>query len=209
MDRSDLTLLALHGLRLKGFVDSDVVADLWVLDPRAVVDELEALADRDLVTFSESGLVGWGLTKAGRLENERLLAAQVKALGARPAITKGHERFAPLNERLLAACTAWQVRDGAINDHDDATYDASVIAELAAIHNDVEPLVEELADSVDRFSIHEPRLSAAVAKVQAGEDGWFTKPIVESYHTVWFELHEDLLATLGLDRAAEGSANYD
>ena len=30
-----------------------------------------------------------------------------------------------------------------------------------------------------------------------------TKPVIESYHTVWFELHEDLLVTLGLDRAAE------
>ena len=27
--------------------------------------------------------------------------------------------------------------------------------------------------------------------------------MIDSYHTVWFELHEDLLATLGLERAAE------
>jgi len=26
---------------------------------------------------------------------------------------------------------------------------------------------------------------------------------MSSYHTVWFELHEDLLATLGIDRASE------
>jgi hypothetical protein len=25
---------------------------------------------------------------------------------------------------------------------------------------------------------------------------------MDSYHTVWFELHEDLLATLGLERGA-------
>ena len=34
---------------------------------------------------------------------------------------------------------------------------------------------------------------------------YFTKPILPSYHTVWFELHEDLLATLSIDRASEGS----
>ena len=119
MDRTDLTLLALHGLRLKGFVASDVVAELWALEPRQVVDELEALADDDLVTFSESGLVGWGLTKEGRIENERLLKAELKALGAQSALGDVHQRFGPLNERLLAACTTWQVRDGVINEHDD------------------------------------------------------------------------------------------
>ncbi len=32
---------------------------------------------------------------------------------------------------------------------------------------------------------------------------WLTKPTILSYHTLWFQLHEDLLATLGLERAAE------
>ncbi len=36
-----------------------------------------------------------------------------------------------------------------------------------------------------------------------GERDWFTKPTIDSYHSVWFELHEDLLATLGLERAKE------
>ena len=29
--------------------------------------------------------------------------------------------------------------------------------------------------------------------------------MIDSYHTVWFELHEDLLATLGIERSSEGS----
>ena len=32
---------------------------------------------------------------------------------------------------------------------------------------------------------------------------WFTRPMIDSYHTVWFELHENLLATLGIERARE------
>jgi hypothetical protein len=39
--------------------------------------------------------------------------------------------------------------------------------------------------------------------VRAGDKEWFTGPLVDSYHTVWFELHEDLMATLGLERATE------
>ena len=38
----------------------------------------------------------------------------------------------------------------------------------------------------------------------AGDTDWFTKPMIPSYHTVWFELHEDLLATLGIERGSEG-----
>jgi hypothetical protein len=30
--------------------------------------------------------------------------------------------------------------------------------------------------------------------------------VMPSFHTVWFELHEDLLTTLGLDRGAEAEA---
>jgi len=37
----------------------------------------------------------------------------------------------------------------------------------------------------------------------AGEHTWLTRPTVDSYHTVWFELHEDLLATLGRTRSDE------
>ena len=30
--------------------------------------------------------------------------------------------------------------------------------------------------------------------------------MIDSYHTVWFELHEDLLATLGIERDRGGRA---
>ncbi len=30
--------------------------------------------------------------------------------------------------------------------------------------------------------------------------------MIDSYHTVWFELHENLLATLGIERAREGES---
>jgi hypothetical protein len=30
--------------------------------------------------------------------------------------------------------------------------------------------------------------------------------MIDSYHTVWFQLHEDLLNTLGIDRSTEASA---
>ena len=45
--------------------------------------------------------------------------------------------------------------------------------------------------------------------MRRGETDWLTKPIIDSYHTVWFELHEDLLATLGLERGHEARARFE
>ena len=51
-----------------------------------------------------------------------------------------------------------------------------------------------------RFETYRRRLTAALARVRRGDREWFTSPTLDSYHTVWFELHEDLLVALGLTR---------
>jgi hypothetical protein len=63
-----------------------------------------------------------------------------------------------------------------------------------------------LGSQLARFSGYGPRLATAVDKVEKGDTDWFTKPLIDSYHTVWFELHEDLLATLAIERAREGES---
>jgi hypothetical protein len=50
-----------------------------------------------------------------------------------------------------------------------------------------------------------PRLHSTSQRVVAGEQNMFTGVMVGSYHDVWMELHEDLILTQGIDRAAEGS----
>jgi hypothetical protein len=35
---------------------------------------------------------------------------------------------------------------------------------------------------------------------------WVSCPLVDSYHTVWFELHEELILAAGLTREAEAKA---
>jgi hypothetical protein len=49
-------------------------------------------------------------------------------------------------------------------------------------------------------------LAHALERTRAGDADWFTKPTIDSYHTVWFELHENLLATLGIERGTEPSS---
>jgi len=133
-----------------------------------------------------------------------VLAAEVDAVGCRAEVDKGYRRFLDLNRALLEVCTDWQMRDETtLNDHHDAAYDAGVIDRLADIHARVTPIADDLAAHLARYAGYAPRLTAALERLRGGESDYFTRPIIDSYHTVWFELHEDLLATLGLERSKE------
>jgi hypothetical protein len=47
-----------------------------------------------------------------------------------------------------------------------------------------------------------------MSKLKAGDTMWFTRPIIDSYHTVWFELHEELILVAGLTREDEAKAGH-
>ena len=105
---------------------------------------------------------------------------------------------------LIRVCNDWQVRPGNVpNDHADTTYDWSVIDRLTAIDDRTGPIIRRLGRDLPEFDGYRPRLRAARTKVEAGENDWFTSPRIESYHTVWMELHEHLLMALGIERATE------
>jgi len=204
--RSDPLLLALHGLRLKGISEAAVLAEPMGLAVAEVDVQLAAMARSGWVRHRDGRVSGWMLTPEGRVEGERLLAAEMTADGLRDRVRQVYERFLGVNVELIGVCSAWQVRNEAaaeLNDHTDASYDASVLGRLTAIDAIVQPLCSELADTLDRFARYGGKLGHALARVRAGERDWFTRPLIDSYHTVWFELHEDLLATLGIERGQE------
>ena len=118
---------------------------------------------------------------------------------------RAYEAFQPLNREVLQLCTDWQVRPGgAPNDHDDAAYDWSVIDRFEALDDRAGPLLRRLAGAVPRFAPYRERLRDAFRRVADGGREWLTSPRVDSYHTVWMELHEELLAALGLERRDDG-----
>lgn len=200
--------LALLGLRLKGFAPAAQVAALVGLDEAVVELELKKAAASEQAVYRDGRRTGWALKPAGRSEVERLLGEELDQHSIRPTVQSAYNAFLKLNGQMLRVCTAWQVKDAdaqVLNDHTDSAYDAEVIADLAALDDAVQPICETLSEQLERFSIYSPRFSSSLDKTKAGEHEWFTAPLKESYHTVWFELHEDLLATLGIDRSSEES----
>jgi DNA-binding MarR family transcriptional regulator len=202
--------VVLHALRLKGLAEADAIAASAGAPVKAVDSMLAALSEATLVSRRDGRLSGWSLTTEGRQAHDEALAAEVERLHAREAVERLYRRFLPLNREALAVCTDWQmhVHDGrtVLNDHGDAAYDRAVLDRLAAVHCEAEPLCRELAEAAPWFSCYAPRLGHALARVRAGDFDWFTTPVMDSYHTVWFELHEDLLSTLGIERSKEESS---
>lgn len=201
---SDPSFHALHVVRIRGRAPVETVRAALGRDD--VIDLLRSLAADGHVEYKTGRATGWAVTAAGRAAHADLVAAEREAAGVDAAVRRCYDAFVGLNPSLIAACSAYQLRsDGSINDHTDADYDAGVVAQLGVVHEQIEPVCRSLTDVMDRFGGYGDRLEAALVKVRDGDGQWFTGVMVDSYHTVWFELHEDLLQTLGLDRAAEGA----
>ncbi|ARF75859.1 transcriptional regulator [Kitasatospora albolonga] len=196
-------LLVLHALRCIGFSGIAGVAGATGLPEADVESELIDLAVAGLVTRTAGDFGGWGLTEAGRAADAGRIAQEVAAAGVRTRLTSAFDRFMVLNPELLDLCTAWQTRtvDGALtmNDHGDPSYDARVLGLFTEFHRRAEPVCAELSGALARFGRYPVRLADALARARAGEPAAVADS-TSSYHTVWFHLHEDLLATLGIPR---------
>lgn len=202
--RSAPDFVTLHALRIKGFAKVDTIAEIADLPEREVADHLASFADAGHTMFREQRAL-WQLTPDGRLHHAERLADDVDRSGARPRLGEHYEQFLDLNGAFKQLCTDWQLRDGAPNDHLDEAYDREVLARLTSLHASARPLAAAIGEVLLRLQPYAPRLERVVGRVCAGETNLFTGVMCGSYHDVWMELHEDLILTQGIDRAAEGS----
>ena len=199
-------LLVLHAIRILGMADSAAVARRFGLDP-AVTEEL-------LLDFEASGWIqrvrfadisGWALTDAGRAEDARRLIAELDQTGARPTVATAYADFDELNRSFIKVITNWQIRpirgdSMARNDHSDQAWDERVLDVLRRLDHSLRPLCANLLDALDRFDGYADRFSAALDRADQGDGSWVAGIGIDSCHTVWFQLHEDLLATLNIER---------
>jgi len=211
MDAS-VELFVLHALRLRGPATEGQVSERFDLDRTSVRSTLEGLFEAGLARQYEGRLAGWMLTAAGREIGEQLLADELRQSGQQHRVDAAYQQFLALNGELLSICTDWQVQliDGeeVLNDHQDTLRDDAVLLRLERLQRQAEPLVAQLAADLARFEGYSSRLGSAHERIRIGQTEWLAGPRIDSYHTVWFELHEDLLATLGRRRSDE-RVEYD
>ena len=201
---ADAAYTVLHLLRVKGASDADVLAAHGGLARRAAETELAQLASEGLVTHRASLGGRWSLTESGRAAHAERCAAELAAASCEERIAAAYREFQPVNHDFLEVCTAWQLRTIAgrdlPNDHRDNHYDAAVIGRLHGIHRAAGAICSQLTTALPRYQTCQPRLAEALRHVEAGEHRWFIAS-PGSYHTSWFELHEDLLVTLRIPRS--------
>ncbi|MEV6278928.1 hypothetical protein [Nocardia sp. NPDC051832] len=204
------SLLALHAIRLGGFVDTPAAAARFGMPIGLAESHLRDFREWKWISRFRFGTdAGWSLTESGRAENERQLADELSQSGTKALVEAAYRGFRPLNARLVRACTAWQLTvlpDGSMqeNDHGDAREDGRILTELAGLAVELAPLTDKLTEGLARFSGYDTRFTAALARAIDDPD-MITGTSQDSAHRVWFELHEDLIATLGIDRALESS----
>ncbi len=196
----------IRSLAIKGYVTADLLAPALGVSS----DEAKRLLDRlaaDGITKGSGGM--FSLTDDGKAMGAEMLAADRETWGADEATT-ALDAFLVLDGRMKTIVTAWQMKevDGAqvLNDHADAAYDAAVLARLAELHVDAGAWISPLIERLPRLAAYEARLAAAAAAAAAGDPLYFASPRVDSYHGVWFELHEDLIRLAGKTREEEVAA---
>jgi len=193
-------------LTIKGFAAPEGIASAL----SAPVEEATLILDR----MTADGLVEisggvFQLTAKGKTLGGELIAADQEFWGVENAV-EALDAFLSLDCRLKGIVTAWQMReiDGRqmLNDHSDAAYDASVLAEFGSLHQDAGALLQSFSDGLPRLDSYVERLERAAALVHEGDHRYIASPRVDSYHGVWFELHEDLILLAGRNRADEMAA---
>lgn len=196
----------LISLRIKGFGKVEALGEASDLSS----GDIEALlAGAAAQGWAEATRVGHRLTPAGRASADAVLDRERTTI-APQRIAHEYERFIPINDAFKQLVTRWQLRtvDGkqVRNDHADPEYDRSVLEGLDRIHGDVSPLLDDIAQLVPRAGAYRSRLDRALDKVKAGDLRYMTAPDRDSYHTVWFELHQDLIGLCGTTREKEAAA---
>lgn len=191
---TSIDLLVLHTLRCVGFVSLARLSEATGLPADVVESELIDLAVAGQVTHLPGDFGGWGITETGKAVDLERISAELDAAGGRATVAKALDEFLVLNPELLDLCAAWQ-----LSDHDDAAYDARVLGAFLGLDYRADAVCAPLSAALKRFARYRTRFDTALARAKAGELEYLADS-TSSYHAIWFQLHEDLLSTLGIPR---------
>jgi pyruvate,orthophosphate dikinase len=196
-----------RGLMIKGMVTPEGLATTLGCAGDSVAPLLDGLVSAGL---AEMAAGSYRLTGEGKLKALDVFSSDREQAGGEAVCVEAIDVFLALDHRTKDLVTAWQIRivngEQTFNDHGDAAYDASILDQLAALHADVDAWLGQLERRLPRLKAYGTRLRAALAAARGGDGRYVASPRVDSYHSVWFELHEDVIRLAGRRRADETAA---
>ena len=164
----------------------------------------EVLNDLMRKGFVRRGDDQWQIEHAGREEMKRLRREVLESSGRREEVLSYCKEFEELNTWFKDLVTRWQVKnEGGMlvpNDHSDPEYDLAIIRELGELHRKTVDVLEKLSKLLPILKTYITRLNRALNLVMRGKIEYLSGVDVQSYHNIWFELHEGLLRLSGLKR---------
>ncbi len=191
----------MHAVAIKRNGGADSISSISGLNLESVIKTLnDGVSLGRLVKIDDTFL----LSPAGRMILDSEYSRFCDEIRSHGQFLDAYEKFEIINKELKQLITNWQtikVGDQIIpNDHSDSEYDEKIIDKLGVIHEKFEPVLAIMVESIGRFANYSAKLIKALEKSEDGELEWVSDAKLDSYHTVWFELHEDLLRLLGRSR---------
>lgn len=194
--------LVLHGIAIKKHATVDEVAGITGLDRDAVQQIVDDAVAAGRVQQAGDKVM---LAPAAQMALNGEYRKAFGDLREDDAFLAAYQDFEKINVDLKQVITEWQTMtvggEQVPNDHSDSAYDDAVIDRLGDVHERVEGVLDRLAAKLPRLSLYKDKLLAALEKAEDGDTAWVSDARTESYHTVWFELHEDLLRITGNKRS--------
>lgn len=179
-----------RAVAVRGFAASAGVADLLSEPEDAIEAALKSHAAVGRLTHRAGRISGWSVTADGKRWLAERLAEQREDPRTAGALRAAYGAFLEFNEPIKQLCTDWQL----------GGQPSGCVKRLADLHRQVDDFLDRLATAAPWFGRYGDRLRSALARLQAGDNDAFTKPLSGSYHDVWMELHQDLLLALGRAR---------
>jgi hypothetical protein len=190
--------LVLHGLAIKKYANPAVIADIIDVPECAVSSILASAASDNIVAMVQDK---YAISAVGKLLLMNEYSRYYSDLRSNEQFVSAYEKFETINIELKTLITAWQVRDiggkTITNDHTDKNYDDKIIDRLGNLHERADRILVSLIGPLPRMRVYREKLRIALERAEDGALEWVSDAKIESYHTLWFELHEDLLCILG------------
>lgn len=197
--RSVPELLVLQSLRLAGAADVERIADRSLLTTDLIEDLVrtaQTVGQVETVEFGPSrSLV---LTGTGHSRLREMLADDLEAADAREILRAALEDFEQgINDEMVRVVSEWQ------RAAPTPAAPEELLETLTRLCSALQEVIAPLAARLPRFGRFPAQYGIALRRARDGDLRWIAGIGILSCHTVWAELHQDLLSTLGRERLAE------